>query len=105
MSLQCYFGNEIILKHEALGSGAFESGWHLQSMEYRKIVLIFMELVKKKHSILVGNWFPLDLDLFTSVSVIRIFYCIFRKMGNDLQFLFFVLQIMNFAYRLYAVLV
>ncbi|XP_037042348.1 odorant receptor 94b-like [Bradysia coprophila] len=79
MSLPCYFGNEIILRHEALSISAYSSGWNVQSMEYRKIVIIFMELVKKRHGILVGNWFDLDLDVFTSV--------------------------INFAYRLYAVLV
>lgn len=68
MSLPCYFGNEIILKHEDLRGKAFESGWHLQSTQYRTIVMIFMELVKEKRRILVGNWFALDLNLFTSVS-------------------------------------
>jgi len=79
LSLPCYFGNEFILKHESLRGSSFESGWHLQSMQYRKIVIIFMELIKKKRSILVGNWMDLDLNLFTSI--------------------------MNFAYRLYALLV
>lgn len=68
MSLPCYFGNEVILKHEALRFSAYTSGWYLQSMEFRKIIIIFLELVKKKHGILVGNWFDLDLDVFTSVG-------------------------------------
>lgn len=69
MSLPCYFGNEIILKHENLTGSIFKCGWHLQSTRYRRIVIILMELAKKKRNILVGNWFVLDLNLFVAVSV------------------------------------
>lgn len=68
IAIPCYFGNEIILKHESLTGSIFKCGWHLQSGRYRSIVIILMELVKKKRNILVGNLVVLDLNLFVSVS-------------------------------------
>ncbi|XP_037040272.1 putative odorant receptor 71a [Bradysia coprophila] len=76
--IPCYFGNEIILTHENISGSIFNSGWHLQSMHCRRIVIIFMEIVKNEWHILVGNWMVLNLELFVSI--------------------------MNFAYRLYTFL-
>ncbi|XP_037040273.1 odorant receptor 94b-like [Bradysia coprophila] len=75
----CYFGNEIILKHESITGSIFKCGWDFRDIHFRRVVIIFMEIVTKERHILVGNWKVLDLNLFVSI--------------------------MNFAYRLYTVLV
>ncbi|KAG4080766.1 hypothetical protein HA402_005946 [Bradysia odoriphaga] len=64
----CYFGNEIILKHESITGSIFKCGWHFRDIRFRRIVIIFMEIVTKKRCILVGNWKILDLNLFVSVT-------------------------------------
>lgn len=68
LSIPCYFGNEMKIKHERLTGCIYNCGWHLKSKRYRKIVMIFVEMVKHKLEFLVGNWIVLDLNLFVEVS-------------------------------------
>ncbi|KAJ6635359.1 putative odorant receptor 71a [Pseudolycoriella hygida] len=76
--LPCYFGNEIMLTSAALSNHVYSSSWHSFSLKYRKLVITFMERLKRTRTLLVGKLFPLSLDTFTSI--------------------------VYFAYRLYAVI-
>lgn len=69
IAIPCYFGNEIIVTHDHLTRSIFNSGWYSRSAEHRRVVVMLMEIVKRKLSILVGNLFELNLDLLVSVSL------------------------------------
>lgn len=74
ISIPCYLGNEMILKHESLTGCIFDCGWHLRSPQYGMIVIILMEMAKRQLQFLVANWIVLDLELFKAVSQsIRLF--------------------------------
>lgn len=71
----CYFGNEIIIKSNSLSMCIYNSNWTNFNLHYRKIMLVFMERLKKHSQVLVGKLFPLNLDTFTSVWYFFLLLC------------------------------
>lgn len=65
--LPCYFGNEMTLKSAALTRAVYNSNWPAGSDAYRRMVLVYLEVLKKPRRLVVGNLFGLTLDSFLSV--------------------------------------
>lgn len=63
-----YFGNEITLTSDDLSHRLYESDWIDQSEAYKKLMVIFMAMLKQPETIVIGKLFPLNLDTFMSVS-------------------------------------
>lgn len=70
--LPCYFGNEVIFTGSSLSNCAYASEWYSLSLNYRKVLFIFLERLKRTSEILAGKLFPLSLDTFTSVCCLSI---------------------------------
>lgn len=66
--LPCNFGNELMLRSDYLTMAAYSCGWHQTDREFRRMIIVFMERVKRRAVITMGKLFPLSLDTFTSVS-------------------------------------
>lgn len=62
-----YFGNEIKLKSDRLSYSLFESNWIDQPQSTKRCVIIFAELLKQQHELIVGKIYPLTLQTFTRV--------------------------------------
>ncbi len=62
-----FFGNEIKLTSENLSYKLFACNWMDQSEGSKKYILILMEVLKRPQQLVIGI-FPLDLDIFTTVS-------------------------------------
>lgn len=76
MSLPCYFGNEIILKSDALSYCIFSSDWTGQDLQYKKKMIIFTERLKRPIQISAGKIILMSLTTFT--SVMNAIYCSYR---------------------------
>lgn len=66
--LPCYFGNEIVLKSADLSRAIYFSNWPERSQRYRKLVLIYLEMLHRPTKLNVGGIFSLTLISFLSVS-------------------------------------
>lgn len=84
-----YFGNEIELSSDRLSYCLFESDWFEQSRVCKKCIIMLAELLKRPHALVVGRLYPLNLDIFTSVSsedsIFHGFYLLF--LSNESCFL------------------
>lgn len=92
--LPCFLGNEMIFASNDLINSAYNSSWHVRSIGYRKLLIILMERLKRRSSILVGKLFPLSLDTFSSVNVFylniivcRIWFTLFRLYTSRIAYL------------------
>lgn len=65
--LPCYFGNEIVLKSEYLSRALYSSNWSDRSQGYRKLIVIYMEMLHRPTQLNVGGIFSLTLISFLSV--------------------------------------
>lgn len=63
-----YFGNEIKLTSDDLCYCLYDSKWIDQSLNYKKLMVIFMGALRQPEQIVIGKVFPLSLDVFMSVS-------------------------------------
>ena len=68
-----YFGNEIQLYSGQLSYCIYESNWIEQSEADKKLMIIFCEILKQPHELVVAKLYPLNLDTFTTVM-----FCIFK---------------------------
>jgi 7tm Odorant receptor len=66
--LPCYFGSRINEKTLLLRQKVFESQWLDASLEYKKLLVIFLERAKRPVKINIYGFFFLQLETFTSVS-------------------------------------
>lgn len=73
LALPCYYGNEIIIKSDRMTRKIFSSQWVGGSRQFRKIMVIFMERLKRPAKITAGRLFGLSLQSFSSVRYIYIF--------------------------------
>ncbi len=67
ISLLMFYGNEVTLASEELLGSVYHSNWPDLSIKYRKLLLIFMERLKRPQEMLIGKMFPLNLKSLTSV--------------------------------------
>lgn len=65
--LPCYYGNDIVLKSGQLTKAVYMSNWTDCSMRYRRLVIVYMELMKRPRKLVVGQLFTLTLDSFLLV--------------------------------------
>lgn len=65
--LPCYFGNEILVKSELLSLSLYSSNWPEHSKVFRKLVLVYMVMLKQPKKLMVGVLFSLTLDSFLKV--------------------------------------
>ncbi|XP_067630176.1 odorant receptor 94a [Eurosta solidaginis] len=63
--LPCYFANEITINSDALTNCVYNSRWEDFSPSTRKLMNIYMELLKKPVVIKAGNFFLVGLPIFT----------------------------------------
>jgi len=63
-----HYGNEIKLSSERLTYSVFESNWMEQTKSFKMCMIIFAEVSKQPHELLIGKLYPLNLQTFTSVS-------------------------------------
>ncbi len=96
--LPCFFGNEVIFTGSSLSNCAYASEWYSFSLNYRKVLFVFMERLKRKSEIMAGKLFNLSLDTFTSVC------CLVHFILFYLKFISKSFQIVHFSYRLYTVI-
>lgn len=62
-----HYGNEIKLSSDRLTYSLFESHWMDQQETFKKSMIIFSEVTKQPHELLIGKLYPLNLQTFTSV--------------------------------------
>lgn len=77
--IPCYFGNEIILKSAELSFHLYSSNWLATSKQFKKIMLIFMERLKRPAKINSYGIFTMGLETFTTVKFyfVRLIFTIF----------------------------
>lgn len=66
--LSCYFGNEIMVQCDELCTDLYKSNWLTMDVKQRKIIITFMERLKRPTVIRVAHLFVLGLNTFTSVE-------------------------------------
>lgn len=66
--LACYFGNEIILKHQNLSMAIYSSEWINTPRRYRKMIVMLTEMLNTSIVIKTGKIFTLTLDSFLTVN-------------------------------------
>ncbi|CAH1114513.1 unnamed protein product [Psylliodes chrysocephalus] len=71
----CYFGNEVITKHNELTNSAYHSEWRNCSKTFRKNLIFFMTRSQKTLRLLAGGYVTLSLETF--VAVTNIYYKLF----------------------------
>ncbi|XP_037041534.1 odorant receptor 94b-like [Bradysia coprophila] len=81
--LPCYFGNEIILKHQSLSLAIYSSDWIKAPARYRKFVVLFMEMLNIDVVMKTGKIFTLTLSSF--LTVINRSYSLFAVLQNTLN--------------------
>jgi 7tm Odorant receptor len=96
--LPCYFGSRIHDKSFFLRQKVFESQWMDASLEYKKLLVIFLERGKRPVKINLYGFFFLKLETFSSVSALPSF---FKKSHTNLTMRYF--KVCSFAYRLFTV--
>lgn len=69
--LPCFFGNEIMLKSDALSYCLFSSDWTEQTPQYKRKLIIFTERLKRPIKITAGKIIFLSLSTFTSVTTFK----------------------------------
>lgn len=95
--MPCYFGSLIIARSDALTTCVYKSNWSNIGLKERKLIIILMERLKRTARVTVGHLFPMHLQTFTAViNQVEIVLLVCSR------FLYFFMQIMNFAYRLLA---
>lgn len=67
LGLPCYYGNEIILKSEKLQDKIFSALWVPESQRFQKMMVIFMERLKRPVQINAGRLFGVSLQTLSSV--------------------------------------
>lgn len=70
----CYFGNEIILKSGELSGRLYSSNWINSSKQFRRMMVIFMERLKRPARVNSFGLFTLGLETFRSVRFLFRFY-------------------------------
>lgn len=67
--LPCYFGNELIVQSEEMGTYVYGSNWMdlARNTNFKKLLIVFRERLQRKTHILVGIMFPLSLETFMKV--------------------------------------
>lgn len=65
-----YFGNEIEVSSGQLPYCLFESNWIEQPHLFKKIIIIFGEVVKQPQRLVVFKLYPLNLSTFTTVRLL-----------------------------------
>lgn len=72
----CYFGTELMLKNHHLTTAAYASNWVEFPIYLQKMVVVFMEFLKRPQILLSGKLFSLSLNSFlvviTQVKLIQI---------------------------------
>lgn len=94
--LPCFFGHEVITSGELLPDAAYAAEWTQMSPSFRRLLVVFMERVKRTSVIRAGKMFPLSLDTFRAVGASD------DWLGKVSCSYFSVFQIMSFTYKLYA---
>lgn len=79
----CYFGNEISVVSDRLTTSLFHTDWHINDdREYKKLVLMFMQLSKEKIKIHSAKIFQLDLGTFLKVcNAAYSLYAVFKHIN------------------------
>lgn len=67
--LPCYFGSDLGLSAGELVSGNYHSNWIEQDIRYRRMMVLFMEYLKKPPLLRAGNYFPITRETFVSVNL------------------------------------
>lgn len=67
--LPCYFGSDLGLSAGELVNGNYHSNWIDQDIRYRKMMVLFMEYLKKPPLLRAGNYFPITRETFVSVNL------------------------------------
>ncbi|XP_037048439.1 odorant receptor 94b-like [Bradysia coprophila] len=78
--LPCFFGNEVIFTGSSLSNCAYSSEWYSFSLNYRKVLFVFLERLKRKSEIMAGKLFNLSLDTFT--SIVHFSYRLYTVIGS-----------------------
>lgn len=95
----CYVGNEISVEHNKLPASFFASNWIKFNVQQRKLLITAMESLKRENFIRMGQIFPLTLITFSKV------YFVIADADQGFYYsIFFIFQIINLAYRLFALL-
>lgn len=66
--LPCYFGNEIILESQKIQDAIYNTNWLDMEIKDRKLLISFMERLKRPAKITANNFFALSLSTFTKVG-------------------------------------
>lgn len=84
MSLQiylpCYYGNEVTINSNNLTNALYKSNWINMDIQTKKLIYIYMELLKRPVVIKAGNFFYIGLDVF--VRIMRTTYSLFALLMN-----------------------
>lgn len=63
-----FLGNEIKLSTNRLSYCLFECNWMVQSKSIKRTVMIFGELIRQPHQLVVLKIYPVTLETFTRVG-------------------------------------
>lgn len=108
----CFFADKTIEKSTELPTQLYKSNWielvarRKNGKKFKKILLNFMTCTQRETSFFVGDIFPLNLRTFAAVSSFEVIaldlLLLVAQLHNLIIFILF--QILNFAYRLFALI-
>lgn len=79
--LTMYFGDLLIHKSDDLRVSLYQSNWVQQSLTFRRIAMILFERLQVPTVIRVGKLFPLSLQTFSSVNLMKTKSCHFLEVN------------------------
>lgn len=77
--LPCYFGTEIILELDEIRNGVYAANWIGMTVTQRKLIINFMERLKRPVKITSKSFFDVNIVTFMKVSDICI--CSWDRFG------------------------
>lgn len=65
--LPCLFGNEIMLEYHKVRDAVYSTDWLAMSIQDRKLLITFMERLKRPATMIAHSFYPVNLATFMRV--------------------------------------
>lgn len=96
--MPCLFANEMTAEFHKIGNAIYNTNWLEMSVRDRKLLISFMERLKRPAKIVAESFYDVNLATFMKVGFHHLVG------NNELIVCLLLLQIINTSYSLFAIL-
>lgn len=98
--LMCYFGTLLTAKNDALSEALYSSNWPDLPQSFKKMMMIFLEYLRRPKVMTSGKIFTITLSSFLTVKT----FSMIDQVNVIFKCLIFFPQVINRSYSMFAVL-